>query len=79
MSNNTAIERVAALYGCTIIQHTSSGELSGLYATYEGKEERLADWQDAQSLTLTKVIEVCSRLSGRRIKDYWTGGQVHER
>ena len=34
MSNNsTAIERIAALYGCTIIQHTSSGELSGLYAT----------------------------------------------
>ena len=75
MSNNTAIERVAALYGCTIIEH-NSGALQGLYASYKGQEELLSIWQDAQSLTLTKVIEVCSRLSGRKIKDYWTGGQA---
>ena len=40
MSNNTDIEHVAALYGCTIIEH-NSGALQGLYASYKGQEELL--------------------------------------
>jgi hypothetical protein len=70
MINTTQIERIAALYGCTIIGHTS-GTLSGIYAAYKGAEERLATWQEAQSITLTQIHEVCQRLSGRQIKDFW--------